>query len=139
MDTERLLVLDRLSERQRQCLALIAKGFTSKEIGRQLGLSPSTVDNHVRGALQRMNMSDRGEAARLFLKNSDLEKSEAPTVASFLMHRSLLRLPPLGGSPNNLSGRRRAWHIVQIALIGVMGMTAAVMTIAGLVNLFSRI
>jgi DNA-binding CsgD family transcriptional regulator len=135
MDENRAPAIDRLSERQRQCLELVAKGYTSKEIGRQLGLSPSTIDSHVSGALERLNMSDRGEASRLVRESQKLNRSAMPTGEA--SGRSPLRLPPLGGVENNLSPRRRVWHIVQIALIGIMGMTAAVITIAGLVNLFS--
>jgi DNA-binding CsgD family transcriptional regulator len=128
----------RLSTRQRQCLDRVGQGYTSKEIGRQLGLSPSTVDSHIRAALERLNMSDRAEAARFVNLGRDLEVDKEPAVvATDPVPRSFFRLPPLGGSVNDLSTRRRVWHIVQIALMGIMGMTAAVITIAGLVNLFS--
>jgi DNA-binding CsgD family transcriptional regulator len=141
MNEPRAHLLARLSERQRQCLARVAQGYTSKEIGRQLGLSPSTVDNHVRSALERLNMSDRCEAARLFRENQDakIAATTVPlTLASDFSSHSVFSLPPLGGRENSLSVRRRVWHIVQIALIGIMGMTAAIITIAGLVNLFSK-
>jgi DNA-binding CsgD family transcriptional regulator len=142
MNEPRAHALARLSERQRQCLGRVAQGYTSKEIGRQLGLSPSTVDNHVRSALERLNMSDRSEAARLFRESQDtsaLAATAAPlAIPTDFSSQSVFSLPPLGGRTNNLSVRRRVWHIVQIALIGIMGMTAAVITIAGLVNLFSR-
>lgn len=129
-------LFNRLSERQRQCLGLVAQGFTSKEIGRQLGLSPSTVDNHIRSALERLNMSDRMAAARAV--RAMTADGEQQTSGTDTPAPSLFALPPLGGTINSLSVRRRVWHIVQIALIGIMGMTAAVITIAGLVNLFSR-
>jgi DNA-binding CsgD family transcriptional regulator len=135
MDEDRVLALDRLSDRQRQCLGLVADGYTSKEIGRQLSLSPSTIDSHVRSALTVLNMSDRIVASRFLRESQKSGFIEMPTTHAG--DRSLFRLPPLGGSVNNLSARRRIWHIVQIALIGIMGMTAAVITIAGLVNLFS--
>lgn len=136
MDTS---LRSRLSMRQRQCLELVGQGYTSKEIGRQLGLSPSTVDSHVRSALERLNMSDRAEAARLFQRGHQSSVEPVPLMRMpDPAPRSLFSLPPLGGHVNNLSVRRRVWHIVQIALIGIMGMTAAVITIAGLVNLFSK-
>jgi DNA-binding CsgD family transcriptional regulator len=128
----------RLSERQRQCLDLVGQGFTSKEIGRQIGLSPSTVDNHIRAALERLGMTDRASAARAMsaLTAGDDGASARPEATAPLP--SFFALPPLGGAVNRLSARRRVWHIVQIALLGIMGMTAVVITISGLVNLFSR-
>jgi DNA-binding CsgD family transcriptional regulator len=138
MDENRSSAIARLSERQRQCLELVAQGFTSKEIGRQLGLSPSTIDAHLSGALDRLNLSDRAEAARRFRESQHVRHvTPQQTQVVELAERSSFRLPPLGGQVNNLSARRRVWHIVQIALMGIMGMTAAVVTIAGLVNLFS--
>ena len=129
---------DRLSVRQRQCLDLVGHGFTSKEIGRQLGLSPSTIDNHVRSAMERLDVSDRAAAARAIREQGEEPVTPAPNVDSGLP-RSPFLLPPLGGELNLLSMRRRVWHIVQIALLGVMGMAAAVFTIAGLVHLFTSL
>lgn len=128
----------RLSERQRQCLDLVGQGFTSKEIGRQIGLSPSTVDNHIRAALERLNLTDRATAARALQALDAQQESNLHPPQAQQHLPSLFALPPLGGSVNRLSARRRVWHIVQIALFGIMGMTAAVITISGLVNLFSR-
>lgn len=131
----------RLSERQRQCLELVGEGHTSKEIGRRLGLSPSTVDNHIRSALERLNVSNRATAVRAMRAMRATGSADGTArAASAIDLRSFspFALPPLGGAVNNLSSRRRVWHIVQIALFGIMGMTASVITIAGLVNLFSR-
>lgn len=136
MNEVRTVAMDRLTERQRQCLELVADGYTSKEIGRQLQLSPSTIDNHVRAAMTLLNVSARAEASRFFRQSQQLGLVEMP-VAEAIRH-SPFWLPPLGGRVNTLSARRRVWHIVQIALAGIMGMTAAVVTIAGLVNLFSE-
>ncbi len=54
----------RLTTRQKDCLRLVAKGYTSKEIGRQLGISYSTVDNHLLAAAQLLEVPGRAEAAR---------------------------------------------------------------------------
>lgn len=128
----------RLSERQRQCLELVGEGHTSKEIGRRLGLSPSTVDNHIRSALERLNVTNRVTAVRAMRATGSADGTARAASAIDLRSFSPFALPPLGGAVNNLSSRRRVWHIVQIALFGIMGMTASVVTIAGLVNLFSR-
>lgn len=140
---------DRLSERQRQCLELVALGYTSKQIGRQLHIAPSTVDNHLSAALERLGMNNRADAARAMRARASAARpdvadeaasppADEPVESAPSLLSEVLRLPPLGGSENRLSLRRRYVHVVQIALLGTMAMTAVVMTIAGLVQLFSR-
>jgi DNA-binding CsgD family transcriptional regulator len=55
----------RLSDGQRLCLALVDQHLSSKEIALKLGISPHTVDQRVRQALQILGVEKRGEAARL--------------------------------------------------------------------------
>ena len=55
----------RLSEGQRQCLELVNQHLSSKEIALQLGISPHTVDQRVRQALQVLGVEKRREAARM--------------------------------------------------------------------------
>ena len=55
----------RLSQGQIDCLLLVDKHHSSKEIAARLGISPHTVDQRVRGALEKLGVDRRGEAARL--------------------------------------------------------------------------
>jgi len=57
--------IDKLTTRQRDCLRLVLRHMQSKEIGRELGISPMTVDNHFRSAIQTLGVANRLEAARL--------------------------------------------------------------------------
>ena len=57
--------ISRLTARQRDCLRLVLHHKQSKEIGRELGISPMTVDNHFRSAIQTLGVANRLEAARL--------------------------------------------------------------------------
>lgn len=52
----------RLSERERDVLALIVKGFAYAEIAELLGVSPHTVTTHVRGIYRKLEVHSRGEA-----------------------------------------------------------------------------
>lgn len=54
-----------LTPRQREVLALLARGQTSKEIADQLALSVRTVEMHVARLLERLNCRTRPEAIRL--------------------------------------------------------------------------
>jgi DNA-binding CsgD family transcriptional regulator len=52
---------ERLSHRQVECLKLSAF-MSDKEIGRKLGLSPHTVENHIREAKRKLGVSSRKKA-----------------------------------------------------------------------------
>ena len=52
----------RLSPRQQEVLGLMAAGVRVKGIALQLGLSETTVRNHVRGLLQRLGCHSQLEA-----------------------------------------------------------------------------
>lgn len=58
----------KLTARQRDCLRLVLHHKQSKEIGRELGISPMTVDNHFRSAIQTLGVSSRLEAARMLAR-----------------------------------------------------------------------
>ena len=51
-----------LTERQLQVLRAVAAGHTDKQIAKQLGLSPRTVEMHVAGALKALDCTTRAEA-----------------------------------------------------------------------------
>ncbi|KKC25969.1 helix-turn-helix domain-containing protein [Sphingomonas sp. SRS2] len=70
--------ITKLTARQRDCLRLVLHHMQSKEIGRQLGISPMTVDNHFRSAIQTLGVANRLEAARL-LEAYERNAAEAPS------------------------------------------------------------
>jgi DNA-binding CsgD family transcriptional regulator len=59
-------VVDKLNEGQRDCLRLVRAQLNSKEIARELGVSPHTVDQRLRTAMRVLNVQSRFEAARKF-------------------------------------------------------------------------
>ncbi|MBX7211776.1 MAG: response regulator transcription factor [Verrucomicrobiaceae bacterium] len=48
----------RLTPREREVLALLARGLSSKEIGSQLGLSPKTVDHYRADLMSKLDIHD---------------------------------------------------------------------------------
>ena len=54
---------DRLTPRERQVLALIARGLPNKLIARELEISEKTVKTHVGHVLEKLGVSDRTQAA----------------------------------------------------------------------------
>jgi len=51
--------LDQLSAREREVLRLIARGYTYKEVARQLTISVKTVESHVSAVLRKLQLSTR--------------------------------------------------------------------------------
>src|SRR4029453_1484437 len=59
----------RLSPGQIECLLLVDRHHSSKEIATQLGISHHTVDQRIRGALEKLGVERRGEAAGMRAPN----------------------------------------------------------------------
>ena len=56
--------LDRLSQREREVLRLIARGYTYKEVGKALFISVKTVETHVSAVLRKLQLSSRHELTK---------------------------------------------------------------------------
>jgi DNA-binding CsgD family transcriptional regulator len=67
----------RLTERQKECLRLVAQGLETKEIARLLGLSPAAVTERLRAARTIFGVGTSREAARL------LQRLESETYNRF--------------------------------------------------------
>jgi DNA-binding NarL/FixJ family response regulator len=53
-----------LSDREREVLQHVARGYSYKEIGERLFISPKTVENHVRNILQKLHLNRKQELIR---------------------------------------------------------------------------
>jgi len=56
--------LDRLSQREREVLRLIARGYQYKEIAKELFISIKTVETHVSSVLRKLQLSNRHQLTR---------------------------------------------------------------------------
>ncbi len=56
--------LDQLSPREREVLRLIARGYTYKEVARDLVISVKTVESHVSSVLRKLQLSTRHELTK---------------------------------------------------------------------------
>ena len=135
------LAVARLSQRQIECLSLAGEGHTSKEIARAICISPSTVDNHIRSAIQRLSAKNRMDAIRILRESKpspDADDGNMPhdiTTPLLSEPRPVsTTFPPLGGVENNLTAARRLAHISQLAVLSVMASGAAILTILGVVH-----
>jgi DNA-binding NarL/FixJ family response regulator len=61
-----------LSGRERDVLARVATGLTTKAIARQLALSPNTVKFHLRAAFDKLEVTSRAEAVVAAIRRGEL-------------------------------------------------------------------
>jgi DNA-binding NarL/FixJ family response regulator len=62
-------LLDTLTLRERQILALIADGLTNRQIGERLKLAEKTVKNYVSSVLSKLGLEHRTQAAILLVEH----------------------------------------------------------------------
>lgn len=56
--------LDRLTDREREVMRLIARGYSYREVGAELFISVKTVETHVSNVLRKLQLSNRYELTR---------------------------------------------------------------------------
>ena len=56
--------LDLLTDREREVLQHIARGYTYREVSERLFISVKTVETHVSSVLRKLQLSNRHELAR---------------------------------------------------------------------------
>jgi DNA-binding CsgD family transcriptional regulator len=100
----------KLSERQQQCLRLVASGMTSKEIAHRIGTTPGTVDNHIQAAIKITGAATRREAARVFLED------DQEGVQRVHMHSGNLVSPPVSAILDVSEGKGSEHQIRRQAL-----------------------
>lgn len=148
-----------LNDGQRDCLRLVSENRTSKDIARLLDVSPHTVDMRLRLAMRTLNVSTRGDAARMFgeyaILHSGHEKpaEAAPTSASAALGEPRLApsvpseqgrnlvLPVTRSLPwgriNTLTGRQRIAWIAAIMATSGLTFTGIVVVLRTLKQAFS--
>ena len=139
-----------LSEGQKICLRLVARGMSSKEIAKETGLTPQTVDTYVKASLAKLGASNRRDAARMLVAWEDTAEagegeSATPgrtssrvdaTAARSSGWRGLITPPPLGGGYTDLSWTQKTYQVLQVAVIAAATVVALALIIAGLLDTF---
>src|SRR5699024_10531867 len=84
--------LDRLTQREREVLRHIARGYAYKEVAKELFISVKTVETHVSSVLRKLQLSNRHElsrwatARRLVLGVRSAKRDEHPPEEDRLGH-----------------------------------------------------
>ena len=138
--------------------------MSTKQIARTLGLSPSTIDNHLQAATARYGVKSRFEAAKRFKIEQDTQSQnailQAKVVVSndnendqavnievlherenfeILIAARLLRMPPLGGRLVTEGPAGRFYRLMQIALLSLLIICSIILSIMGAVLLLEPV
>lgn len=137
----------RLTPRQLQCLRLVGRHLTSKEIALALNISPHTVDQRIRIALHVLGVERRSQAARLIDSygtgrsgtipgpNSDPPHRRARWLRAGPLH-SWLSLPlPFATRSRPRNDMSIGFRLLWIVLIAMGAALSAGMYLAGLESL----
>lgn len=66
-------LVDALTNKQRDAIALVAQGFTSKEAARMLNIAPATFDRRIEVVRKKFGNVGRPEAARIYRAATDVK------------------------------------------------------------------
>ncbi len=65
-----------LTARELEILKMLAKGLTNKQLGSALGISDNTVRNHVNSIIEKLEVSDRTEAATTAIQRGIIQADD---------------------------------------------------------------
>ena len=140
-----------LSEGQKSCLRLVGQGMSSKEIAKQTGLTPQTVDTYVKASMARLGASNRRDAARILLSWEDgrsadvsgdgiavdaagsVDDSANPAKEGW---RRWISLPPIGGGYSDGNWTQKTYQALQVAMVAAATVVALALLIAGILQTF---
>lgn len=63
------------SKQEFRCIFLLSEGLTSKEIARNMSLSPRTVEEYLCNAKRKVHITRSGKLISYFVRNLTLEES----------------------------------------------------------------
>ena len=159
-------ILEQATDKQVEALDLAASGFTSKQIARELGVAPRTVDQRIDTLRKKCGGIARGDLVRLYrqskemcgsttydpfphtVSQSDKAQSEPPKEVSLVFEDALslddradwdrgeLWKRP-GLQPSDLGPMARLGAVVAAALVLLMGFSLLVMSAQGVNELAS--
>jgi DNA-binding NarL/FixJ family response regulator len=70
---------EKLTDRERDVLRLIAEGYTAPEIGEKLNISPKTVDTYKQRINEKLGLTHRADYVKFALKLGLLQSDSSPT------------------------------------------------------------
>jgi two-component system response regulator NreC len=65
---KQFVLLESLSKREREVIRLTALGYTSREIGERLAISPKTVDTYRQRGIKKLELRHRSDVVRFAIQ-----------------------------------------------------------------------
>ncbi len=62
---------EQLTQREREVIRMVARGYANKEVAREFGISEKTVQVHRGAAYRKLDLHNAAEIARLLMKSGD--------------------------------------------------------------------
>jgi DNA-binding CsgD family transcriptional regulator len=114
--------LSKITEGQRACLRFVFMHLSSKDIARELGISPHTVDQRIRVAIQQLGVTSRVEAARLLAASEGV----APYQPTIYQSPHIAMSPPAASYPASANAPERTEGCAdEVTGIGLAAMDTA--------------
>lgn len=151
-----------MTDVQVNCLRLVADGYTSKEIAKQLGLSHQTVDQYLQRAKTALGAPDRRTAARWYVETQQnrefksfelkpvpvaepandvtppaVSAAEMPDAEATGQWQTRLGFPPVGDIRNSLDASQKTTAILRIAGLSLIFTSAFALVLSGALKAFS--
>lgn len=98
--------MGRLTARQREVLALLAKGLSNEQIGAALEISAATARAHVAAILNTLEVGNRTEAAAVYVAFS-----AQPTQVDAVLERPAITVLPFQSLDEDDASRQLAWGL----------------------------
>lgn len=135
----------KLTEREKECLRLVAGGRTAKEIAIALSIAPDTVYQHLKKTLRKLGASSSAQAATMLAEHEagrhpqdwgprpqPLPTPSPPGLAGRLSRWFPLPAWRQPGGGNELNRAERFRETLYVLLLSVFALGVAVSGIAGL-------
>jgi DNA-binding CsgD family transcriptional regulator len=112
---------ERLTERSKEVLRLVAKGLTTREIGDRLGIADITVNDHIERATRRLGVNRRVDAARLLALHErggapPTIPAQRPAAIIPVWRHGVLDVPPIADSASDQASILAALEVLREAL-----------------------
>ena len=117
--------LETLTEKEKETLRLIVRGHDAKTAARELGLSVHTINERLRAARRKLDVTNSREAARLLLEREACEADTAPETLVCEPLGDAPQLSPADNPPVTAPHSKRVLWIGGIAMLSALSLALA--------------